>query len=184
LENPRLGRYGGLRSRWLERHVVETDGLVTTHACPCAARAAPLQDSGRDRCIDAWNLAIRCLGGCQPRASLTRRQNEGHAGPRRRESGHPAKRRGPSVRRNPDLAPCWHSRTWPIEAQVSGHHKNCSERQGFGACLRGIWCRSHARDGSMNRGARGVPGARGEAGGWLASGDLTGRVDWLGHQVS
>jgi PD-(D/E)XK nuclease superfamily len=42
---------------------------------------------------------------------------------------------------------------------------------------------SHGPDGSINHGARGVPGARGEAGGGLAAGDLTGRVIGLAIKV-
>jgi GxxExxY protein len=66
---------------------------------------------------------------------------------------------------------------------MSGHNKHCSVRSRFGEGLRGIWRRSHGRNGSMKRGARGVPGAPGEAGGGLAAGDLTGRMIGLAIKV-
>ena len=60
-----------------------------------------------------------------------------------------------------------------IAACVKGLVKVSGE---YGAIRTGL-------DGSMNHGARGVPGARGETVGGLAAGDLTGRVIGLAIKV-
>jgi hypothetical protein len=83
----------------------------------------------------------------------------------------------------PEMSICWLSQPRPIDARMSGHHKNRCTRSGLGEGSRGIRHPLHGRDGSMNHGGRGVPGARGEAMARLAAGDLTGRAIGLAINV-